>query len=86
MMSAKNQETANISTHTHACFVVDSLKAQRIIMRTCKDKYGEFASMVCTIGQTCEMYNDPYHCPDFREHMVSMRTLRVETDSKQKRF
>jgi len=55
-------------------------------MRTCKDKHGEFASMVCTLGQVCEMYNDPCHCPDFRKHMVSMRTLRVETDSKQKRF
>jgi len=55
-------------------------------MRTCKDKYGGFAAMVCTLGRACDMYNNPYHCHEFRKHMVSIRTLRVETDSKQKRF
>jgi len=55
-------------------------------MRTCKDKFGDFASMVCTIGQTCEMYDNPEHCERYKAYKFSERKIKVASDSKQKRF
>jgi len=55
-------------------------------MRTCEDKFGDFASMVCTIGQPCDMYENPDHCESYRLYKFSERNLRVASDSKQTRF
>lgn len=54
-------------------------------MRTCKDKYGELASMVCTIGEKCDLYDNPCHCQAYREYHNKERMLKA-SDSKQTKF
>lgn len=55
-------------------------------MITCHDKYGDFASMACTIGEKCELYDEPDHCQAYRQYKLNQRKLRVELDTKQERL